>query len=99
METDQAVICLHCDVLADRNEKRGWGVGSVDSLFCHIEQPSLSKKGCRLGRRTSEFVSMEFLKRVIMWVKRKRKHKAGFMCACSGRVLMLGSYTMLAGNC
>lgn len=84
MEADQAVIYLHCDVLGDRNGKKGgWGGGGIaDSLFCHIEQPSLSKRGCKLGRRTSQFVSPEFLKRVIIWVKRKRKHKAGFMRAC-----------------
>lgn len=73
-----------------------------NSLFCHIEQPSLSKTGYKPGHRMSEFVSTQCLKRVIMWVKRNSRHKAGFMCACLDRVLMLGSipcWLVIANTC
>lgn len=97
VQTDQAVSFLMDSVTETEKKKR-----RGNSLFCHIEQLSLSKSAHRPGHRMSEFKSTQCLERVITRVKRNSRHKAGFMCACLGRVLVLRSipcWLLIANTC
>lgn len=105
VENGQAVICsCHCDALGARWTSSKWERGGKESKITKGTPYSLWWKYCHCqGQGFNDFVfkivSVECFQKVIMRVKRNTKHNAGFMYACSDRVLMLGSFTMLAGNC
>lgn len=97
VETDQAVVSLLCDVLGDRN---GGKMGGELLVLSYRTTVSIRGRVQLETPNLSEFASTQCLKRVIMWAK--RRHKAGFMCACLDPVLMLGSipcWLVIANTC
>lgn len=97
VENDQAVICsFHCVHLL---EVRGGGKSQKREhlIFCDGGTVIVKDRGTMIWGLS--LCPSDFFSRLILRVKKNTKHNAGFMHACSDRVLMPGCYTMLAGNC